>query len=287
MTRERVQVGPFAVDDLTRESAVRAAVEHALEGGRSRFYALHVGGLNHRRDQDFVDEMNSAELVCADGGSVVLLAQLAGASNVERVPTTDVGWDVLRGVTQRKGHPPRVALVGGEPGLAEKAGATLTAAGVADVVAIEHGYHQQWDEVLQRIRESRPDVCIVGMGAPREMMWVRKHLTEIPEALVMTCGGWFGFLAGTESRAPAWLRRSGIEWVARVAQAPSRLGPRYLRGIVSTAALAWTIMERRWRGGGREARTPDMASPTQAAAPLADRTPQRTNRSEGDHAAAG
>ena len=87
----RVLVVPFEVDDLSAAETVAAAVELGLRGEQARFYALHVGGLNHRRDTEFVDEMNSAELVCADGGSVLALARLAGARTIERAPTTTSG----------------------------------------------------------------------------------------------------------------------------------------------------------------------------------------------------
>lgn len=243
---ERVRVGPFGVDDLSANDIVGAAVDFGALRQKARFYALHVGGLNHRADLDFVDEMNSAELVCADGGSVLALARLAGASDIERAPTTDVGWDVLRGLTARLNRPPRVALVGGEPGLADRAATVLADAGVADVVRSEHGFHQDWEDVLRNIQDTDPEVCIVGMGAPREMRWVRDHLEALPPALIITCGGWFGFLVGQESRAPTILRRPGLEWIARIAQSPLRLGPRYILGAWSTACIALGILASRW-----------------------------------------
>lgn len=246
MSSARVNVGPFEVDDQTASQVVDSAVQLTKAGGQARFYALHVGGLNARADEEFVDEMNSAELVCADGGSVVGLARLAGAANVERAPTTDIGWDVLRSLTELAGQPPRVALVGGEPGLAIRAGVALSEGDVARIVFADHGFHTEWDDVLDSLRAADPDVCIVGMGAPREMLWVRKHRDELPNALIMTCGGWFGFLAGQEARAPGLLRRPGLEWIARVAQSPTRLGPRYIKGMVSTSVLASSIAHARW-----------------------------------------
>lgn len=284
MRGQRVAVGPFAVDDLTRAGAVDAAIRLALDGRRARFFALHVGGLNHRADSDFVREMNAAELVCADGGSVVLLAKLAGASHVERVPTTDVGLDVLRTLAGALGRPPRVVLIGGEPGLADEAGRALASMGIADVIAAEHGFYTDWDGVLDRIRNARPDVCVVGMGAPLEMIWVGRYLDALPEALVMTCGGWFGFLAGTETRAPAWLRRSGVEWVARVVQAPTRLGPRYTRGVASTVLMAFSIAWRRWI---RRIPPGDAAAPPAATTAKRQRSERGQGTSEADHATAG
>ncbi|MGC3994502.1 MAG: WecB/TagA/CpsF family glycosyltransferase [Propionicimonas sp.] len=191
--------------------------------------------------------MNSAELVCADGGSVVLLGKLAGATRMQRVPTTDAGWDVLKAVGELLGRPTRIALVGAHQEVVTAAATTLVDGGAGDVVLVENGYHDDWTAVLERVREAAPDVLVLGLGAPKEMLWVRDHAPELPACLVMTCGGWFGFLSGTEARAPEFLRKPGLEWLARVGQAPTRLLPRYLRGMATTAVLAAGILVRRSR----------------------------------------
>jgi N-acetylglucosaminyldiphosphoundecaprenol N-acetyl-beta-D-mannosaminyltransferase len=242
-------VGPFMVDDLSYSEVVGAVAKLATldRGSPVRAYALHVGGLNHRRDAAFVDEMRSAELVYADGGSIVLLAKLAGARHVQRAPTTDLGWDVLRAVGQRLGRPARLALIGGPPGLANRAGAALEDAAVGTVVFQSDGFQDDWEPVLDRLVSADADVCLVGMGAPREMLWVRTWYHRLPHILLLTCGGWFGFLAGDERRAGTLLRRSGLEWIARVAQSPRRLGARYARGAVSTGLVAAQTLGGRWR----------------------------------------
>ena len=113
-----------------------------------------------------------------------------------------------------------------------------------DVVAADHGFHTDWSAPLARIRGEQPDITIVGLGAPREMLWCRQWHDELPHSLVLTCGGWFGHLVGDERRAPKPLRRSGLEWIARVAQDPARLGPRYARGVASTVSVARMIRQR-------------------------------------------
>ena len=242
-----VEVGPFWINDAARSELIAQVVELSLQK-RTRpvfAFALHVGGLNARRERDFVVAMRQADVVYADGGSVVLLARLAGAHNVERAPTTDVGWEVLRGFADKVGRLPRVALIGGPPGLAERTAAVLQDAGVGQPVAVEHGYHRDWTTALERVRAARPDVTLVGLGAPHEMVWSQEHRDELPPGLLLTCGGWFGHIVGDERRAPRLLRRSGLEWIARVAQSPGRLGPRYARGLGVTAALALATLQRR------------------------------------------
>ena len=94
-----VEVGPFWVNDSPRDELVDHVVDLCLRRDhRPAFaYALHVGGLNARRERDFVVAMRQADVVYADGGSVVWLARLAGGNRVERAPTTDIGWEVMRG----------------------------------------------------------------------------------------------------------------------------------------------------------------------------------------------
>ncbi len=246
ITNANVNVGPFAVADVSYDRAVALAADLAVAPSQPhRFYALHVGGLNARTDRGFVQEMNDADLVCADGGSIVLLGKLAGGRSLERVPTTDAGWDVLRAIGERLGRRPRIALLGAPPETVGCA-ATVLAEGVpCDVVLAEHGYHQDWAGILLLLAEARPDVLVLGLGAPREMLWVRKHHEHLPPCLIMTCGGWFGFLSGEESRAPKALRQPGLEWIARAAQSPRRLLPRYLRGFVSTAIVGAQILKMR------------------------------------------
>ena len=99
--------------------------------------------------------------------------------------------------------------------------------------------------MLERLRNARPDVVVVGLGAPREMLWVDEHLTELPPALVLTCGGWFGFLTEAEKRAPLWMQSAGLEWSYRVAQAPQRLAGRYARGLGTTGLLAARMLRAR------------------------------------------
>jgi N-acetylglucosaminyldiphosphoundecaprenol N-acetyl-beta-D-mannosaminyltransferase len=246
-----VEVGPFRVHDSSRSDLVERVVDLALGASRPTFaYALHVGGLNSRHDPDFVVAMRRADIVYADGGSVVWLARLAGGTQIERAPTTDIGWDVIRGFASRQGRTPRVALIGGPEGLAARAAAVLEEAGAAEVVLVEHGYHDDWTEPLDRLRAAEPDITVVGLGVPQEMVWCQQHRAELPAGLVMTCGGWFGHMVGDERRAPRFLRRSGLEWIARVAQAPSRLGPRYARGAGSTALLALRTVQRRSAASG-------------------------------------
>ncbi len=244
-TPDCVAIGPFAVCDRAQSEVVEDIVVGALEApSRSQAwvtYALHVGGLNSRREASFVQAMAEADLVYADGMSVVMLARMAGATRIERAGTTDIGWNVLARLSEELGRPARVALVGGPDGLTCRAGEVLAEKAGVEIVLAEHGYHEDWEPVLARLADSGCDLLFVGLGAPVEMAWVAEHRDALPACAVMTCGGWFGFITEIEKRAPEWACRSGLEWTFRLAQSPRRLWRRYATGALSMLALAVTM----------------------------------------------
>jgi N-acetylglucosaminyldiphosphoundecaprenol N-acetyl-beta-D-mannosaminyltransferase len=232
------------VSDLSR-SELLERLESAALARRDRpalAFALHVGGLLEIDDPSFVSAMSAAEIVYADGVSAKLLARLAGARRIERAVTTDVGWELLWAFRRATGAPARVALVGGPPELAENALAEMARVGAATPAFSAHGYHEDWDEVIEELCGAEPDLLFVGLGAPKEMLWAWRHQHRLPAALVMTCGGWFGYIVGDELRAPELMRRLGLEWLFRLRLQPRRLVGRYARGLVRFPLLAARVL---------------------------------------------
>jgi N-acetylglucosaminyldiphosphoundecaprenol N-acetyl-beta-D-mannosaminyltransferase len=247
---QQLQIGPFQVSDLSQDDVVSAIVSGTMAVREQRAwvsYALHVGGLNQRHDSTYLAAMSRADLVYADGMSIIVLAKLAGARAAERAGTTDIGWTVMRQLSVALGRPVRIALIGGPDGLTRRAARVIEADAGAEVVLTEHGYHEDWAPVFDQLAGSRCDMVLVGLGAPREMIWVDEHVQNLPPCLVMTCGGWFGFITQDEKRAPQWLCDAGLEWTYRLGQSPRRLFKRYAKGALSTAELALEIIRTRTR----------------------------------------
>jgi N-acetylglucosaminyldiphosphoundecaprenol N-acetyl-beta-D-mannosaminyltransferase len=74
----------------------------------------------------------------------------------------------------------------------------------------------------------RPDLLLVGLGAPKQEHVIRALRQDLPATWMVGVGISFSFVAGDLQRAPAWIRQSGLEWVHRMAQEPRRLASRYL-----------------------------------------------------------
>jgi N-acetylglucosaminyldiphosphoundecaprenol N-acetyl-beta-D-mannosaminyltransferase len=99
------------------------------------------------------------------------------------------------------------------------------------------GYHdgyfssQEEPKIVREIKEAHPDILLVGMGSPREELFIYKHVQEMGVPLCLDLGGAFDVAAGLTKLAPKWMRVAGLEWLYRVIQEPGRLWKRYLTVI--------------------------------------------------------
>jgi N-acetylglucosaminyldiphosphoundecaprenol N-acetyl-beta-D-mannosaminyltransferase len=238
-----VQVGSFDVIDLDTKTLVPTIVGRAFATRGVKPYIAspyHVGSLTLMGQEPYRKALNATDAVYADGISVVFLARIAGAQRIERASTTDIGWKLLEETTLRLGRPPRVAIVGGRDDLSARAGVALSNQLKLDVVYTTHGFHADWTPVMADLTRSEPDVLLVGLGQPLENVWCHTQRPKLPPCLVLTCGGWLGFITGDEKRAPRWMQRLGLEWIFRLAHAPTRLIRRYAHGAGRTLILVPT-----------------------------------------------
>jgi N-acetylglucosaminyldiphosphoundecaprenol N-acetyl-beta-D-mannosaminyltransferase len=95
------------------------------------------------------------------------------------------------------------------------------------------------ERILANVATARPDVLIVGLGAPKQELWVHRHRGAIRAKVALCVGATIDFLAGEKRRAPIWMRRSGLEWVHRVATEPKRLSGRYFRDGLALPGLVF------------------------------------------------
>lgn len=93
------------------------------------------------------------------------------------------------------------------------------------------------DEVIGKINEIRPDLVLVGLGAPKQEVWVLKYGEKLQAQVTAVVGGAIDMWSGVQVRAPQWMRNWGLEWLWRLAQQPWRIG-RQLRLV----KFAWLVV---------------------------------------------
>lgn len=170
----------------------------------------------------FLQCINQAELVMADGIGIVLAARYLHKPVPERV----TGVDTLIALAQlcaERGY--RVYLLGAAPGIAEQAATRLQV--LAPGLQIAGSYagspaEAEEADILERIRVSNADLLYVAYGAPAQDLWIQRNLERLPVAVAMGVGGSFDFLAGKQRRAPRWMQHMGLEWLYRLYREPWR-----------------------------------------------------------------
>lgn len=174
-----------------------------------------------RRDPDLLRAMREADLMVADGVGIVWASRYLNRPLPCRVPGIDLMERIVCGCA-RRGH--SVYLLGARPGVAKACADRLVSKYPGLVVAgTMHGFFgaDKEQEVIEEIKQRRPSVLFVGMGADREK-WVAAQKQALGVPLMMRVGGSFDVIAGVSSRAPRWAQRANIEWLYRLLREPSR-----------------------------------------------------------------
>jgi len=84
------------------------------------------------------------------------------------------------------------------------------------------------DKIIDMINEAKPDILWVGLGSPKQDIWMHRNRKKLDAPLLIGVGAAFDFLAETKKRAPGFMQRLGLEWLYRFILEPGRLWKRYL-----------------------------------------------------------
>ncbi|MFN3228890.1 MAG: WecB/TagA/CpsF family glycosyltransferase [Asticcacaulis sp.] len=125
----------------------------------------------------------------------------------------------------------RVMHIGGKPGLEDAAVGAIRARHPAVTLEARHGYFNTSGEenaqVLNAIRDFAPDILLVGMGMPRQELWIQANRENLPSCVMFPVGAAFDYEAGAVYTPPRWTGQVGIEWLVRFVHDPKRLFTRY------------------------------------------------------------
>ncbi|MBD2301936.1 WecB/TagA/CpsF family glycosyltransferase [Nostoc sp. FACHB-87] len=176
------------------------------------------------RDSALAKVIHDAELVIPDGAGVVLYLQWLFWQKVQRCPGIELAETLLRELGQKqKGT--KVFFYGGAPGIATKAADFWKQqAPDLNIVGTHSGYHSPEEEEIlhQTLTQLQPQVILVGLGVPRQELWIAQNRHLCPQAIWIGVGGSFDIWSGSKTRAPAWLGNNNLEWLYRLYKEPWR-----------------------------------------------------------------
>lgn len=187
-----------------------------------------------RENDELCKSYAEAHLILADGHPIVWASRLLRQPLPERVPGSELVPALFDSYTENEKL--KVFLLGAQPGVGAVAAANMKKQwGNVETVGVYSppmGFENDPDEcnfILGRIELCRPDVVIVGLGAPKQEIWVNKHYKQMNAKAALCVGATIDFLAGEQKRAPVWMQKSGVEWLHRMCSQPKRLIKRYAK----------------------------------------------------------
>ena len=217
------------VDSLTVEEIVDRLDEGIL-------FTLNPDHLYHlQRNSDFFAAYQQATIVSSDSKYVYWGLSFLGRGIVSKSSGSDIVPAYWRRHT--KNLDVRIFLLGARPGIAAAAQQRINGIAGREIVVGAHGPSMNFinvadetNEAIRMINESGATCLIVGLGAPKQEVWIVRHRHLMPKVKVyMGVGATIDYEALAVRRAPPWMTRNGLEWIYRMGTEPRRYWRRYAR----------------------------------------------------------
>lgn len=259
LRRDRADRGPapaarsltilgVAIDDVDTGEAI-ALMRAAAEGGTPRsLFIVNAHTLNLAcEDDDYRRILNGGDLVFNDGTGVRLAARLQGIRLRANLNGTDL---VPAFMEAADGDGLSCYLFGSTPAIVARTAAIVRRRFPGWTVAgTHHGFIDPAASavLLDAIAAARPNVLLVAMGNPLQERWIAANLAATKAGLCIGVGGLFAYLTGDYRRAPALLRRFGLEWLAVLVLQRQK----WRRYVVGNPVFLGRVLRARLRAGRR------------------------------------
>jgi len=166
------------------------------------------------KDKNYKKILNGAKLALPDGVGVVWGARLLGKRFKQRITGVDFMETLCSYVSKR---PITVGFLGAGPNIAVKTAECLQ----KKYPGLRVGYAaSEWSDAL---KSKKIDILFVAFGSPKQEIWIKNTLKDLPVKVAIGVGGAFDFISGKVPRAPKVLRSLGFEWLFRLLIQPWRI----------------------------------------------------------------
>ena len=243
--RQRVKILDVFIDILTPQTAI-ARIEEWVRDRKKAYVAVApvstvVAALD---DEECRRAVNGADMVTPDGMPVVWAARMKGCKDIQRV----CGPDLMRQICVDPclAHLKHFFFGSSDETLSllketlREQNPDIKITGSYAPLFCDRVKKEEAD-VIRHINQADPDIVWVGLGSPKQDLWMSLHRDELNASVLIGIGAAFDFLAGVKPRAPKWMQKIGLEWLFRLCCEPRRLWRRYLIG---NARFVWEILKR-------------------------------------------
>ena len=176
-----------------------------------------------RSDEEFRESLLRSDLCTADGMPIVWMARLLGVPVKGRIAGSDI-FEAIKSAKNKLRL--KVFLFGGAEGAAAAACSKLNAeaGGMTCSGSYSPGFgtldEMSTDEILSIINSSNANFLAAALGAKKGQAWLLRNHYRFRVPVRVHLGATINFQAGTLKRAPARMRKWGLEWLWRIKEEP-------------------------------------------------------------------
>lgn len=230
---------------VTNLSETVGMIESSLNELKGKYICVsnvHTTVMSHEEDA-YKKIQNESFVALPDGKPLSIVSKLRGYKEAERVTGPDLMKEIFE-VSEKKGY--KHYFYGSTNETLDK---------LMKELELEYpklnvvGYHsppfrplseEEDSEIISQINNINPDFIWVGLGAPKQEIWMSDHAGKI-NSLMIGVGAGFDYFAKNIKRAPRWMQKFSLEWMYRLMQDPKRLWKRYL--VYNTKFIILVIKE--------------------------------------------
>ena len=201
-------------------------------------------------DENLRKDVNSADLINADGQAVVWASKFLGKPLKERVAGIDLMQNLVK-LAAEKGY--KIFFFGAKEDIVKKVVDIYAKKYGKEIIAgYRNGYFSKSDEpqIARKIGESGAQILFVAISSPTKERFLNAYKNQLKNVnFIMGVGGSFDVVAGKVKRAPVWMQKAGLEWFYRLIQEPKRMWKRYLVGNTKFIGL---VLKEKFMPGNTE-----------------------------------
>ena len=229
---ETIEIFGIRIDNTTLEEATRTIESYLKSDKLNIIYTPNTEIVMIAKDDNNLKELlNKGDLVTADGIGLVYGSRIKKRPLKERVTGFDMSINMLKLANENNYS---LYLLGGKDGVAKDAARNIKKDYPnIKIAGYHHGYFKgshtgdlnSRDEknIIEDINNTSPDIIFVGLGFPKQEMWIDSNKTKIRSKVIIGNGGVMDILSGNAERAPEIYQKLGLEWFYRLIQEPSRI----------------------------------------------------------------
>lgn len=242
---EKLKIISLSVHHASFRESLELVTEWALKKRSSYICFANVHMIIEAySDQSFLEKVNAADLVLADGKPVAIACRILRHKKQERISGMDFTPEILEKANKNKLS---VFVYGSTAGVhnAIKEKINFNYPDISLAGFISPPFRQlKANEIINdihKINRSGAHIVLVALGCPKQENWMAENSKKI-NAVLLGIGGALPVFAGVQKRAPSWMQNMALEWLYRLMQQPGRLFKRY----VYTNSLFLFLLSRDW-----------------------------------------